>query len=585
VRAQNDRALNDFIAGQFYETLGNQIGNTATTVVTGLVRYGKAQDDANREIARTRQQFWADYDAGRRNTPAESEFGRALLTKDLVLMSMILSEGRPAPIVQGVNALFGQLDGGVRNPAKAAFDEWVNAIRFMMGADRQGQLLIVTSPADLLSALQKTSRWYDVYRRWRDWAEFRAHGINRPEPTTTAPGENDLARLANRPRTTTPAEWRLLRQEYVQEGGVRLIRCTYNRGANAPPAYVASIPPTVHFWPEKVGATRGDIQRTVSADPRSPARMLLNPSLWLGDVAVSECPGFEEEARALSTTRAPGAIDGRWIVQRQGGPQRDPVLEKLFGDPNKQPETLDIVFNGFTAVITGNGPGWGGTGRLNGRNGYLDITFFDTRTKGRTDFVLDENNVLRGTVRGAGVESYNFIAVRQGQEFPSLASSSPVPATITSGNVSGGAVTTTPAARPAPVTPAPAFVTPTAMVPVGTMLMIRILEPVNLLNPNPASYRAVVERQVVAQGSVIVAAGAAATVRVVRTGPNPRTGVFSVALTVESIVQDGATVGVTTAEVLRPAPVPGTRYNGAPVLPAQTRQFFTVTALKPERVN
>lgn len=221
----------------------------------------------------------------------------------------------------------------------------------------------------------------------------------------------------------------------------------------------------------------------------------------------------------------------------------------------------------------------GGAGRLNGRNGYLDITFFDTRTKGRTDFVLDENNVLRGTVRGAGLESYNFIAVQQGQELPAPApSSSPIPAAITSGNVSAGASTITPqATSPAPAPPAPALVTPTAMVPVGTMLMIRILEPVNLLDPNPATYQAVVERQVVAQGSVIVAAGAAATVRAVRTEPNPGTGVVFIALTVESIVQDGATVGITTAEVRKPAPLTGTRYKGAPTLPAQTRQVFTVT--------
>jgi hypothetical protein len=306
--------------------------------------------------------------------------------------------------------------------------------------------------------------------------------------------------------------------------------------------------------------------------------MLLNPSLYLGDVAVTECPKFEQEARTLSTRKAPGAIDGRWVLQRQGGPQRDPVLEKLFGSPNQQ-QTLDIVFS-LSGTITGNGPGWGGTGRLNGRNGYLDITFFDSRARGRTDFILDENNVLRGTVRGAGIESYNFIAEQPRQDLPApVPSSSALPPAIAAGNVSAGAAPTAPpASRQAPPPQVPPLVTPTATVPVGTQLMIRILEPVNLLNPNPATYEAVVERQVVAQGSVIVAAGAAATVRAVRrTQPNSLTNVVFIALTVESIVQDGSSVGITTGEVLKPAPVPGTRYNGAPTLPAQTRQVFTVT--------
>jgi hypothetical protein len=154
----------------------------------------------------------------------------------------------------------------------------------------------------------------------------------------------------------------------------------------------------------------------------------------------------------------------------------------------------------------------------------------------------------------------------------------PAPAISTANPVAPAtAATRAPAATPVAL-PSPTA-KPAGVVPPGTPLMIRFLEPVDLLNPNEATYRGRIERAIVSGRTAVVAAGSTVVVKAVqKRQPDSRLNVVYVALTVESILQNGSTIPITTLEVLKPAPVPGTQYRGAPIMPAQTVLFFTVSS-------
>src|SRR4030095_11165102 len=196
----------EMLDAQVYEVLGRNIASIAESAG----RYAKSLAEAHREIQEGRRRVWAEYDAGARRGPAQQAFASALLAKDVAVMSTAVSGGTKNPTVTGLKSIFGETDGGILAPARPAFEEWIDSIRFALGANRPNTVLFA-SQAQLLSAMEKTSRWYDVYRECRDCAEFRTHGIERPRPTIESPGENALA--ATRPRETGPNEWPLAKQE------------------------------------------------------------------------------------------------------------------------------------------------------------------------------------------------------------------------------------------------------------------------------------------------------------------------------------------------------------------------------------
>ena len=204
-----------------YEALGQQIG--AALQAAGEVKRSLAE--SNVDIQQARQRFWKDYDAGVRNGPAELAFGRKLLGKDTVLVSLNISEGTQGTTVLEFTALFGKLDGGIPEPAWPFFEDWVNAIRYLLGGDRPGSLVMAT-PSQLGNALERTRQWYDVYRQWRDWSEFKANGITRPFPTAEAPDEHALAKL----RPSRAREWRVASQQvWAPVVGYPLLRCVLRR--------------------------------------------------------------------------------------------------------------------------------------------------------------------------------------------------------------------------------------------------------------------------------------------------------------------------------------------------------------------
>ena len=249
--------------------------------------------------------------------------GRGRIRQEVVVQGHSHDEherqgGPQAPAVKGLTALAGQIDGGIPEVATAPFEAWVNAIRHVLGASGPGSVIIAT-PAQLMDAVEKTKRWYDVYRPWRDWAEFTAHGIKRPRPNIDWPTDEEFAALRpSRARPVTLTGERVI----VPVVGYPLLQCDYVgvREDGSP------IPRRFHFWHEKVLVTRAQAQAAIAANPQSPltAIVVFAP----GEVGLTECPKEVTEAGRLNAHREVLTIEGQWNLRREGG---DPTLEKLFG--------------------------------------------------------------------------------------------------------------------------------------------------------------------------------------------------------------------------------------------------------------
>ena len=392
LHAQSRRAIDDEIARQGYEALGQQIG--AALQAAGEVKRSLAE--SNVDIQQARQRFWKDYDAGVRNGPAELAFGRKLLGKDIVLVSLNISEGTQGTTMLGFTALFGKLDGGIPEPARPFFDDWVNAIRYLLGADRPGSLVMAT-PSQLGIALEKTRQWYDVYRQWRDWSEFKAHGITRPFPTREAPDEHALAKL----RPSRAREWRVASQQvWAPVVGYPLLRCVYegadDRGTSRTQLFF--------FWHEKVRMTREQLQAAVAGNPQSGFAIYVSESLSIGSTAVSECPAEMLEASRLSRVRDEILIEGKWALRRQGG---DETLNALFGGSTPA-QTVEFIRVGKLLHVYSSGFNGRGVGEFDGRKGFYE-TVDANGARARTELLLDENGVLHGKVRGTGVHQWDFV--------------------------------------------------------------------------------------------------------------------------------------------------------------------------------
>src|SRR4030095_13165864 len=97
------------------------------------------------------------------------------------------------------------------------------------------------------------------------------------------------------------------------------------------------------------------------------------------------------------------------------------------------------------------------------------------------------------------------------------------------------------------------------------------------MNSESSRYRARLGRAV-QSGGITVPAGSEVVIKVDRkgrrdTGPN----VVYAGLSVESIYMNGTTMVVSTNEVSKPVPIPGTQYSGgAPALRAPILLYFSV---------
>ena len=85
------------------------------------------------------------------------------------------------------------------------------------------------------------------------------------------------------------------------------------------------------------------------------------------------------------------------------------VLARCIGENRSVVATMTI--KQLLTEIKVVGDGWTGTGQFDGHRGFYDWRFNDGKS-GRTEFYLDQNNELRGQIRGTGI-NWNFIAARR----------------------------------------------------------------------------------------------------------------------------------------------------------------------------
>ena len=75
-------------------------------------------------------------------------------------------------------------------------------------------------------------------------------------------------------------------------------------------------------------------------------------------------------------------------------------------------ETLTFTLNGKRLMVYALGQSWLGVGEFDGRTGYYEYRL-PNGALARTEIVLNENGVLHGKVRGAGVADSDFVGERE----------------------------------------------------------------------------------------------------------------------------------------------------------------------------
>jgi hypothetical protein len=112
--------------------------------------------------------------------------------------------------------------------------------------------------------------------------------------------------------------------------------------------------------------------------------------------------------------------------------------------------------------------------------------------------------------------------------------------------------------------------------PVGAIVNVQTLEPIDVLETNPdRRYRARLTTPVGYRGQLLAPVGAEVLLRV---EPVERTGAAdaSVGIAAVSISLDGQPADIQTSRVTRPVPAPGSRYRGPSVIRAGTPFQFRI---------
>jgi hypothetical protein len=314
------------------------------------------------------------------------------------------------------------------------------------------------------------------------------------------------------------ARARVLAQlDQLEAGGAQLRRCAY--GPTSPDG-TGSI--EVTFWYKSVPVSTAELMM-VSRQ---------HPVLGFGDTAITECPAILPEAERA------------WAESLRVGQSR--VNESAL--PAEIP--LDVL-GSLEGVYQSTKTSW--------------LTFVATgNDRFRRQAIVGKDQLLRTYGRscespppGNGPDNiYCRLARQLADELQDIPSSPGVPAPAAPGAAPRGDATPSPIAD-------------------GTVVSVLTVDPINLLDQDESRrYRA--RLQVPARTHAgTIPAGAEVLLKMVRKAASTPDTV-NVALTVVSITIDGTPVPVTSRERVRPAPVPGTRYQGPAVLAAGTPLQFAI---------
>ncbi|MBP6796807.1 MAG: hypothetical protein KA124_01795 [Luteimonas sp.] len=327
-------------------TVLDQFQHDWSQVVQSHLEVTRSKAEFNRLIAAARRDFQQSREGTAGRAKSAEQLSRLLAGKDMVYMTLYLSEGFTDSSIGRVKGLMaisgGELDGGVYGDGWNAFISWVRGVRGAFGIEHDGRQLFL-NPLDpgskdrLVAALERNQPLYEAYRSLRDQQELNG-GVSQADLAETARRE-DIQRRADAARTADGgvalheqklvplAPWMLAefpegefqRQLFQSSAGTRILSCEYGPSLIAPGEGGYS---TYHFWHEHAPA---DIDDLLQQDRRRVLR-------FQGREAVPVCPASDVQALALRRK----AIEGHphadpaaaSAPQSRRGPQPAPAARK-----------------------------------------------------------------------------------------------------------------------------------------------------------------------------------------------------------------------------------------------------------------
>lgn len=160
------------------DTVGTVIGTNLQQAIESAHIAASESALFSRTLQQARSRYFFALKSGQGVKEAEAEFMQLLLEKDMIYLLIAIPEG-----VDGVRAKLVEqvatFDGGITPNARREFREWVDDIRFELGArEKQDFAVAALNPIRLAGAIEATSNSAAIYIAARNRAELKASGAS-----------------------------------------------------------------------------------------------------------------------------------------------------------------------------------------------------------------------------------------------------------------------------------------------------------------------------------------------------------------------------------------------------------------------
>ena len=164
-------------------TIGDVHRHQISELILAQRQASQSKSQFNSDIARARADFFKTASTPDSRADAEKRFADLLQAKDLMYLSTLAIEGTGVDASKRTEAIHmvtgGQIDGGIPQQARPAFDRWVNAVRQNLGARSPNELLWVWHQDQWIKAITASTDSYERYKAERDKAEIDAYNKRR----------------------------------------------------------------------------------------------------------------------------------------------------------------------------------------------------------------------------------------------------------------------------------------------------------------------------------------------------------------------------------------------------------------------
>ena len=274
-------------------TIGDINVHNFTEVIKAQQQATSAKAQFNSTITAARQRFFGSPSQAAQHKSAEIELARLLRDKDMLYLSLCVTNGVADGLVraQGVGIITGgggMADNGIPQPALPAFSKWANAVRASLGAKGEQQLLLPDEQA-VAAAIEANAAAYAQYKRSRDKAEFGMwYAIHPGELQTPGhlPLQNQETYAINSIAIASifpPQEAMDFRRLQI-DSSQQLLVCAYGPTYSPDGAEQFTLQ---KFWYQKAPT---DIDHLLSIDAKGTLK-------FLGDKGYARCPATDGDGR------------------------------------------------------------------------------------------------------------------------------------------------------------------------------------------------------------------------------------------------------------------------------------------------